>query len=453
MNRRSDEPFDPGQPALIVMHSTTSRRHRPLNRPLVILGKARGCDIGLVAPDVSNVHCVITREADGFSIRDCSSRSGTRVNGEQVTQGPLRDQDILQIGPFSFQVHIPPGSFAPQGTAKEPERVPRLQRSRRNLARIALSLRRRLRVIQLVRAPGAQAPALAPQQAEFDAQAANLPEQLREFEQRRQQLEKAERDLACDRETLNHEFTALQTRFQQAEQEIACRQEEVESEIRSRWEEFQQRMRREESQAPAPAAEPPPPSEEAVRQEAIRRRELDAYARHLKRGREQQQEQQEKALQTQQELGRAYQEMQQERQRRAEEVKRFSDEQAAAAAQLEEQKAAIARAEATLRDQRKELVRMMAELKAMQDAARSQEQTALRKENEYLRQLVAERGRQVSPSPGADDSPTPGMGHTIPQVDPRDNLIGTEDTVHDQPPRPAAKPASGVHGKREHATT
>src|SRR5262245_45755934 len=103
----TDEPQGPAQATLVVTYGTTPNKHRPLNQPVTVLGRARGCDIGLEAPDVSSVHCVIYRQGGGLRIRDCASRAGTRLNGEAVQEAPLRDGDTLQIGPFSFRVDLP----------------------------------------------------------------------------------------------------------------------------------------------------------------------------------------------------------------------------------------------------------------------------------------------------------------------------------------------------------
>jgi pSer/pThr/pTyr-binding forkhead associated (FHA) protein len=103
----SDQEFDSTQPALILLFGSAGKKHRLLDRDAIIIGRARGCDLGLDAPDVSSVHCVVSRGPSGFHLRDCQSRSGTKHNGNAVRETLLRDGDLLQIGPFSFRVHLP----------------------------------------------------------------------------------------------------------------------------------------------------------------------------------------------------------------------------------------------------------------------------------------------------------------------------------------------------------
>jgi pSer/pThr/pTyr-binding forkhead associated (FHA) protein len=125
------------RPALVLLYAKEDRRW-PLEREVVTLGRARGCDVALEAADVSSLHTVIWRNSAGFQLRDCGSRAGTHVNGDRVTQATLHDGDILQVGPFSFKVSLPKTEMS----ARE-LRLRHVERSRRNLARLALALRQR----------------------------------------------------------------------------------------------------------------------------------------------------------------------------------------------------------------------------------------------------------------------------------------------------------------------
>jgi hypothetical protein len=136
-----------GQPALVVVYGCTRRKHRPLLGDLVVVGRSPGCDIGLVSPEVAPVHCVLVRFGGGWRVRDCSGRA-TRVNGKAVRDEPLRDGDILQVGAFSFQAHLPAGGDPAPTPAAEPGaagRAEHIKRSRRRLAQRALLLRARVR--------------------------------------------------------------------------------------------------------------------------------------------------------------------------------------------------------------------------------------------------------------------------------------------------------------------
>src|SRR5215207_499977 len=93
-----------GKPALIPLFGGLQKKPRLLDRDVFSVGRARGCDIILEAPDVSTLHCMLYRTPEGVRVRDCGSRTGTRLNGAPVRNQLLADEDVLHIGPFSFQV-------------------------------------------------------------------------------------------------------------------------------------------------------------------------------------------------------------------------------------------------------------------------------------------------------------------------------------------------------------
>ncbi|MFO0844706.1 MAG: FHA domain-containing protein [Gemmataceae bacterium] len=143
MRKEQDDSIDPTRPALIVLYGATRRKFRPLEGDVVVLGRAPGCDIGLVSPEVAPVHCLLVRLGTGWRIRDCSGRA-TRVNGRAIHDEPLRNGDTIQVGTFSFEAQLPQAPpHVPAGVAGPV--IDRLQRSRRRLAELALGLRRRLR--------------------------------------------------------------------------------------------------------------------------------------------------------------------------------------------------------------------------------------------------------------------------------------------------------------------
>jgi len=76
--------FDRSQPALIITYGNTTRKVRPLDRDVLMLGRASGCDVQVKSPDIFPVHLLIVRVLDGWRLRDCTGRSGTQLNGRPV---------------------------------------------------------------------------------------------------------------------------------------------------------------------------------------------------------------------------------------------------------------------------------------------------------------------------------------------------------------------------------
>lgn len=98
---------DDSRPALVVDFGATANKRRLLSKTTTLIGRSQGCDIRLDAPEVSGVHCLVSIDANGLSIRDCDSRSGVFINGKPVREGRLHDGDAIQIGPFMFLAQLP----------------------------------------------------------------------------------------------------------------------------------------------------------------------------------------------------------------------------------------------------------------------------------------------------------------------------------------------------------
>ncbi len=220
------------QPALVPLFGGLDKKPRPLDRDVIAVGRARGCDLKLDAPEISTLHCILHRTAEGFRVRDCGSRTGIRVNGEVPRHAVLVEGDVLQIGPFSFRVSVPPAAKAEQGK-QDPAGLGRLQKSRRNLVQLAVRLRRHLQ-------DRAERGGLE------EHKAAELRKRIRHYDERAGQLEAAERDLEKDREQLGRERESHLARVQQVEGELAKRLEAADQEIHARWQAFQQRCQHEE---------------------------------------------------------------------------------------------------------------------------------------------------------------------------------------------------------------
>jgi pSer/pThr/pTyr-binding forkhead associated (FHA) protein len=385
------------QPVLVPVHGGMDKKPRPLDRDVITVGRARGCDIGLDAPDISTLHCVIYRSRDGLRLRDCGSRTGTRLNGIPAKNNSLCDGDVLQIGPFSFVVQIPAGHSVER---KMPEwhKIMHWDRSRRNLVRLATNLRKRLHVA-LAHPSGAL-------ENELSCQADDLRSKIRTYDQRGTQLEEAERDLDQDREKLERDKEEHQVRVQKLETELSQRLKEADKEIHQRWQEFQKRCREEESQhgvqaktaheASNVAVAVEPIDEEEQKRLEVRKLELEKWAVALRQERL-------RIDQGKEQCQQAFEEVHHERQETMKMKEQFAVEQAGTEELLGKQRAALAQAEASLREQRAELGRMMADLRELQEAIRGQQghegagaDVGLKAENELLKQLLQEKEEVIA---------------------------------------------------------
>jgi chromosome segregation ATPase len=214
-------------PALILVYGGSDKKPWPLNRDVVTVGRAKGCDIVLEAPDVSSLHCLVWAFQGGYQVRDCGSRAGTQLNGDRITESILHDGDILQVGSFSFRLALP--SPPRKEAGRREQHGKHMERSRRHLARLALAQRKKLHALQqdLLSDSG-------PAQLDLKQKASGLRRRYRDFEQRIRNLEQGERDLSKDRETFAQECKAQLARIKENEQELERRQKVVQAELEVR---------------------------------------------------------------------------------------------------------------------------------------------------------------------------------------------------------------------------
>lgn len=93
-------------PELILRTGRYQGARRPLKSPITFVGSEPGCDIQLNVEGVEPVHCVIGTGADGPVLRAWNTAE-VFVNGSAIQACSLHHGDVVQIGPFEFEVRHP----------------------------------------------------------------------------------------------------------------------------------------------------------------------------------------------------------------------------------------------------------------------------------------------------------------------------------------------------------
>jgi pSer/pThr/pTyr-binding forkhead associated (FHA) protein len=70
----------------------------PLDNDVVRVGRSPANDIVLDDASVSRRHALLARRGEATFVLDDRSLNGVRVNGERVSEAPLRDGDALVLG-------------------------------------------------------------------------------------------------------------------------------------------------------------------------------------------------------------------------------------------------------------------------------------------------------------------------------------------------------------------
>ena len=69
-----------------------------LNGSHVLIGRDRLCDICVEDTQVSRLHGLIARAADGMYYLDLGSTNGSAVNGETTRRLALANKDVIAVG-------------------------------------------------------------------------------------------------------------------------------------------------------------------------------------------------------------------------------------------------------------------------------------------------------------------------------------------------------------------
>jgi serine phosphatase RsbU (regulator of sigma subunit) len=88
---------DAARPRLLVT-DPLGRRFIAVDRPLLTLGRRTENDVCVSDAGVSRIHAEIVVGNGAYQVRDCGSKFGTFVNGERMSEHPLRHGDLIRLG-------------------------------------------------------------------------------------------------------------------------------------------------------------------------------------------------------------------------------------------------------------------------------------------------------------------------------------------------------------------
>jgi serine phosphatase RsbU (regulator of sigma subunit) len=85
--------------ARLAVTDEHGRRTVVIDKPVFLLGRRTSADLQVLGRDTSREHAEITRDGESYVLRDCGSRFGTFVNGEQLTTPrTLEHGDRIHLG-------------------------------------------------------------------------------------------------------------------------------------------------------------------------------------------------------------------------------------------------------------------------------------------------------------------------------------------------------------------
>jgi pSer/pThr/pTyr-binding forkhead associated (FHA) protein len=80
----------------------------PLTGAVTRIGRGVSCDVLLDDPTVSRRHALVVRREDVLVLLDDRSMNGTWLNGERISEAPLSDGDVIQLGAVQLSFVVAP---------------------------------------------------------------------------------------------------------------------------------------------------------------------------------------------------------------------------------------------------------------------------------------------------------------------------------------------------------
>ena len=95
---------------LVCTSALASPREVTIDQFPIEIGRGTSAGVRIDDRWISRRHCELVYEAGALIVRDLSSRHGTMVNGQPISESPLADGDLLQLGltPFRVRMVAPP---------------------------------------------------------------------------------------------------------------------------------------------------------------------------------------------------------------------------------------------------------------------------------------------------------------------------------------------------------
>lgn len=100
------------------------------------IGRGANADVKLDGKNISRIHTVIERRAEGIFVKDGGSLNGTWVNGLRITEKQISARDIVHVGGFRLKAFLAatpmPSQRAPEGSRVQLHAVPSEESARAN---------------------------------------------------------------------------------------------------------------------------------------------------------------------------------------------------------------------------------------------------------------------------------------------------------------------------------
>jgi len=111
-------------PKLVLLSAGMTGRTHELKADKTTIGRVEDNMFQIAEPSVSSHHCEILIRGNDVIVHDLSSTNGTFINGDKVSEGPLKPGQILRLGQIEMRLE----TDAPPPSAKKLDQTMVMQR-------------------------------------------------------------------------------------------------------------------------------------------------------------------------------------------------------------------------------------------------------------------------------------------------------------------------------------
>lgn len=109
---------------LVLLSAGMTGRTHELKAEKTTVGRVEDNSFQIAEPSVSSHHCEVMVRGNDIIVKDLNSTNGTFINGEKVTEGPLKPGQILRLGQIEMRLE----TDAPPPAPKKLEQTMVMQR-------------------------------------------------------------------------------------------------------------------------------------------------------------------------------------------------------------------------------------------------------------------------------------------------------------------------------------
>jgi len=91
-------------PKLVLLSAGMTGRTHDLKAEKTTIGRVEDNAFQIAEPSVSSHHCEVILKGSDVIVRDLNSTNGTFINGEKITESPIKPGQILRLGQVEIRL-------------------------------------------------------------------------------------------------------------------------------------------------------------------------------------------------------------------------------------------------------------------------------------------------------------------------------------------------------------